>query len=68
MIKCVFYVVLDMYFCLVVYFSADFEQRENEKKRIEKAFKESDKNLGVLVKGTFMLYIFYKEGIGIHVC
>lgn len=34
------------------HFSADFEQRENEKKRIEKAFKESDKKLGVLVKGT----------------
>ncbi|WAR21892.1 EXOC4-like protein [Mya arenaria] len=30
--------------------SADFEQREQEKKRIEKAFKESDKKLGDLVK------------------
>lgn len=65
---CIFYVLLDMYCCFAVYFSADFEQRENEKKRIEKAFKECDKNLGVLVKGTFLLYIFCKEGICILVC
>ncbi|XP_052772519.1 exocyst complex component 4-like isoform X2 [Mya arenaria] len=33
--------------------SADFEQREQEKKRIEKAFKESDKKLGDLVKENY---------------
>ena len=36
-----------------VNFSADFEQREKEKARIERAFKSSDKRLGESVKGTF---------------
>jgi len=31
--------------------SADFEQREKEKARIEKSFRESDKKLGELVTG-----------------
>lgn len=31
------------------FFSADFEHREQEKTRIEKAFRESDKRLGELV-------------------
>ncbi|XP_052228593.1 exocyst complex component 4-like isoform X2 [Dreissena polymorpha] len=33
--------------------SADFEQRGKEKKRIEKAFQESDKKLGLLVKENY---------------
>lgn len=33
--------------------SADFEQREKEKARIEKAFKQSDKKLGDLVKDNY---------------
>lgn len=33
--------------------SADFEQRENEKTRIEKAFRESDKRLGELVQENY---------------
>ncbi|ESO90976.1 hypothetical protein LOTGIDRAFT_122393, partial [Lottia gigantea] len=33
--------------------SADFEQREKEKTRIEKAFKESEKRLGELVTGNY---------------
>ncbi|XP_064602166.1 LOW QUALITY PROTEIN: exocyst complex component 4-like [Liolophura sinensis] len=33
--------------------SADFEQREKEKARIEKAFRESDKKLGELVTGNY---------------
>lgn len=37
-------------------FSADFQQREKEKARIEKAFKESDKKLGDQVKGNCEQY------------
>lgn len=36
-------------------FSADFQQREKEKARIEKTFTESDKKLGELVSGACCL-------------
>lgn len=35
--------------------SADFQQREKEKARIEKTFTESDKKLGELVSGACCL-------------
>lgn len=40
--------------CFVI-FSADFQQREKEKARIEKTFTESDKKLGELVSGACCL-------------
>lgn len=54
-----------MYF-IFYFYSADFEQREKEKARIEKAFKQSDKRLGELVTGDILVLIVYMldhEGI-----
>lgn len=47
-----------MYF-IFYFYSADFEQREKEKARIEKAFKQSDKRLGELVTGDILVLIVY---------
>lgn len=41
----------------LIYLSADFQQREKEKARIEKAFAESDKKLGDNVKGNIHLWM-----------
>lgn len=38
--------------------SANYDQREKEKTRIEKAFRESDKRLGELVTGKCWLLVF----------
>lgn len=42
-------------------YSADFQQREKEKARIEQAFKESDKKLGDHVKGKSKYYFRNEE-------
>lgn len=47
-----------MYFKFYFY-SSDFEQREKEKARIEKAFKQSDKKLGQLVTGDILVVMVY---------
>lgn len=53
-----------MYF-IFYFYSSDFEQREKEKARIEKAFKQSDKKLGQLVTGDVMVYMLDHAGIAI---
>ena len=47
-----------MYF-IFYFYSADFEKREKEKARIEKAFKQSDKKLGHLVTGDILVVMVY---------
>ena len=38
---------------MILYYSADFDQREKEKARLEKAFRESDRTLDNLVQGNY---------------